>query len=209
MRTRIKFCGMTRVEDVQCAVDLGVDALGFVFVKESPRCLTAEEARNLVGKVPPFVVSVGLFMDDVADDVETVLRQTGLNLLQFHGRENEEFCRQFGMPYLKAVPAGSVDSIVDFCAGFPSASGFVLDSHSAGQMGGTGKTFEWHRIPQSLDKPVVLAGGLTPENVLQAVHEVRPYAVDVSSGIEAARGIKDPEKMKKFVEETRHGQERT
>ena len=208
MLTRIKFCGMTRAEDVGRAVDLGADALGFVFVKQSPRYLTIEGARNLIQKVPPFVGTVGLFMDAELDEIEAAVRRTGLNLLQFHGSEKEEFCRQFSMPYLKAVPVGSVDSIVSYCADFPSASGFVLDSHSAGQMGGTGKSFAWNRIPGSLDRPVILAGGLTPENVSQAVHEVRPYAVDVSSGIEVTRGIKDVEKMRKFIEETRNGQER-
>lgn len=209
MSTRIKFCGMTRTEDVQRAIELGVDALGFVFVKESARCLTIGQARKLIEKVPPFVVAVGLFMDTEPCAIEDIIRHTGLNLLQFHGSENEEFCRQFRMPYLKAVPVGSTDSVAGFCAGFSSASGFVLDSHAAGQMGGTGKTFAWHRIPQSLDRPVVLAGGLTPENVAQAVREARPYAVDVSSGIETTQGIKDTGKMKQFIKETRHGQECT
>ncbi|MXY14468.1 MAG: phosphoribosylanthranilate isomerase [Proteobacteria bacterium] len=206
MPTRIKFCGMTRTEDVQCALELGVHALGFVFVKESPRSLAPEQAARLIRLLPPFVMSVGLFMDAGAGDIEEALHCTGLNLLQFHGREDEEFCRQFGVPYLKAVPMGSTDSITDFCNGFASASGFVLDSHSSGEMGGTGETFAWHRIPGSLKHQVVLAGGLTPENVAQAIREVQPHAVDVSSGIESAPGEKDAGKMKQFVAEARHGQ---
>lgn len=197
---------MTRAEDVRCAVGLGVDALGFVFVKESPRGLDPERARALLEQVPPFVTAVGLFMDAPAGEIEHVLRRTGLHLLQFHGGEDDEFCRQFGVPYLKAVPMGSTDSIADFCNGFASASGFVLDSHSNGEMGGTGKTFAWHRISGSLGRPVMLAGGLTPENVARAVAGVRPYAVDVSSGIEAAPGEKDAGKMKRFVTEAGHGQ---
>ena len=206
MPTRIKFCGMTREEDVRCAIGLGVHALGFVFVNESPRGLTPGHAARLIGLMPPFVMSVGLFMDASLEEVEEVLRCTPLHLLQFHGGEDEEFCRQFGLPYLKAVPMGSTDSIAGFCDGFASASGFVLDSHSSGEMGGTGETFAWNRIPGSLGRPVMLAGGLTPENVAQAVAEVQPYAVDVSSGIEAAPGEKDAGKMKRFVTEARHGQ---
>ena len=205
MLTRIKFCGITRAEDVQCATDLGVNALGFVFVKESPRSLTPEQARQLIELVPPFVMTVGLFMDAAVGDIEGIIRHTGINLLQFHGSEDEEFCHQFKIPYLKAVPVGSTASIARFCARFSTASGFVLDSHSSGEMGGTGKTFAWHEIPRSIERPVMLAGGLTPKNIAQAVREVRPYAVDVSSGIEAAPGLKDVEKMKRFVMEARHG----
>lgn len=205
MPTRIKFCGMTRAEDVRCALELGVHALGFVFVKESPRSIAPEQAARLVRLVPPFVPSVGLFMDAGAGEIEEALHRTGLNLLQFHGTEDEEFCRQFGVPYLKAVPMGSTDSITEFCNGFASASGFVFDSHSSGAMGGTGKTFAWHKIPGALRHRVVLAGGLTPENVAQAVREVQPYAVDVSSGIESAPGEKDAAKMQRFVVEAGHG----
>ena len=208
MPVRIKFCGMTRAEDVQHAVDLGVDALGFVFVKKSSRCLTVEAAQNLMERVPPFVSCVGLFMNSAPVAIETVIRQTGLHLLQFHGSEDEDHCRQFGMPYLKAVPVSSTESVTDYCSNFSSAAGFVMDSHAAGQMGGTGKTFAWDRIPDSFGRPVVLAGGLTPGNVSLAVREVRPYAVDVSSGIETSPGIKDAGKMKKFIEEARNGPER-
>lgn len=206
MPTRIKFCGMTREEDVRCAVELGVHALGFVFVNESPRSLAPDHAARLIRRMPPFVMAVGLFMDAAPGEVEEVLRRTPLHLLQFHGREDEEFCRQFGLPYMKAVPMGSTDSIAEFCDGFASASAFVLDSHSSGELGGTGKTFAWDTIPGSLGRPVLLAGGLTPENVARAVAEVRPFAVDVSSGIEAAPGVKDAGKMKRFVAKARHGQ---
>ncbi len=207
MSTQIKFCGMTRAEDVDHAIDLEVNALGFVFVKESPRNLGIEQARQLMEHVPPFIMRVGLFMDATVDEIEDIIRHTRLNMLQFHGSEEEEFCCQFPMPYLKAVPVHSTDSIERFCTGYPSASGFVLDSHASGKMGGTGESFAWNRVPASLDRPVVLAGGLTPENIARAVREVQPYAVDVSTGIESSPGLKDFEKMKRFVMEARHGQQ--
>ena len=203
MQTRIKFCGMTTQQDVQYAVDLAIDALGFVFVKESSRMLTIEQAEKLVNKIPPFIVKVGLFMNTEAAYIQDVLNTVRLNLLQFHGNENEDFCKQFSLPYLKAVPMGTTASASDFCLNFPSAAGFVLDSHAMGQMGGSGKTFKWSNIPKNLEKPIILAGGLTPNNVAEAVRVVRPYAVDVSSGIETSKGIKDLAKMEHFIKEVR------
>ncbi len=203
MQTRIKFCGMTSQQDVQNAIALGVDALGFVFVQESSRNLSIEHAKVLLRNIPPFVVKVGLFMDTEAGEVQNVLAQLHLDLLQFHGEESENFCKQFVRPYLKAVPMSSTVSATDFCANFPSATGFVLDSHGMGQMGGSGEVFDWSKIPQNLDKPMILAGGLEPNNVAEAIRAVRPYAVDVSSGIEASKGIKDLAKMEHFVKEVR------
>ena len=201
MQIRIKFCGLTRQQDVQHAVALGVDALGFVFVKKSARNLDVDNAASMINEVPPFVNKVGLFMNAQASEVEEVLKQVRLNLLQFHGDEEEIFCSQFNMPYLKAVPMASTTSVTEFCQRFPSATGFILDSHAQGQMGGSGEKFSWSDIPDTLDKPIILAGGLTIENVAQAVRVVRPYAVDVSSGIETSKGIKDPAKMEKFIKE--------
>lgn len=203
MQTRIKFCGMTTQQDVQYAIDLAIDALGFVFVKESSRMLTIEQAEKLVEKIPPFIVKVGLFMNTEAAYIQDVLNTVRLNLLQFHGSENEEFCKQFSLPYLKAVPMGTTASVSDFCFNFPTATGFVLDSHAVGQMGGSGEAFEWSNIPKNLEKPIILAGGLTPNNVAEAVRVVRPYAVDVSSGIETSQGIKDLAKMEHFIKEVR------
>lgn len=205
MRTRVKFCGMTRIPDVRRAIDLGVDALGFVFVKASPRGLTIKQARELVEGIPPFVTTVGLFRDAETDDIRNVLNNVRMDLLQFHGNEDRQFCEQFNMPYLKAVPMSSTNSVIEFCSRYPSAAGFVLDSHATNTMGGSGEKFTWSRAPLELDKPVILAGGLTPDNVAEAVRVVRPYAVDVSSGIEVGKGIKDVDKMKRFVQGVGNG----
>ena len=204
MQTRIKFCGMTRLQDVHQAVGLGVDALGFVFVQESARYLTVEQAQILLAKVPPFVARVGLFMNAESAYIQDVLDKVRLNMLQFHGSETEEFCNSFNMPYLKAVPMGSIASVAGFCSQFPSVAGVVLDSHTKGKMGGSGEKFEWSRVPPDLDKPIVLAGGLNAGNIATAIQTVRPYAVDVSSGIEAGTGAKDLAKMELFVKEARH-----
>ena len=203
MQTRIKFCGMTNEQDVMHAIDLGIDALGFVFVSDSPRYLTIEQAQKLTKKVPPFVIKVGLFMNSEKTDVENIINNVRLDILQFHGDEDEKFCLQFQRPYLKAVPMGSVSSVTDFCQKYSSATGFVFDSHAPGQMGGSGETFEWSKLPKQLEKPIILAGGLTPQNVAQAIRAVRPYAVDVSSGIEASKGVKDPAKMELFIKEVK------
>ena len=144
-------------------------------------------------------------MDADVDYVNTVLSVLSLNLLQFHGEEDDKYCNQFGVPYLKAVPMRSTSSVLNFCSEYPSATGFVLDSHASGQMGGSGKVFEWGTIPKELEKPIILAGGLTPDNVSRAIQAVHPYAVDVSSGIETSKGIKDPVKMDLFVKEVRNG----
>ena len=205
MQTRIKFCGMTQIQDVQYAIDLGVDALGFVFVAKSPRNLKIAQAKKLVEKIPPFVVKVGLFMNAETADIQKVLNHVRLDLLQFHGEEDEEFCKQFKFPYLKAIPMGSTSSAANFCLDFPSATGLVLDSHAAGGMGGSGEKFAWSKIPKDIPQPIILAGGLTPDNVAEAVRIIRPYAVDVSSGIEASKGIKDLVKMEHFIKEVRHG----
>ena len=205
MQTRIKFCGMTQLKDIQHAINLHVDALGFVFVEGSSRSLTVEKADELIKEIPPFIIKVGLFMDADVDYVNTVLSVLSLNLLQFHGEEDDKYCNQFGVPYLKAVPMRSTSSVLNFCSEYPSATGFVLDSHASGQMGGSGKVFEWGTIPKELEKPIILAGGLTPDNVSRAIQAVHPYAVDVSSGIETSKGIKDPIKMDLFVKEVRNG----
>lgn len=205
MQTRVKFCGMTQAQDVRHAVDLGVDALGFVFVKDSLRSLKIEQARQLVGEVPPFVMTVGLFMNAEVGHVRNVLNNVNMNLLQFHGEEDEEFCRQFSLPYLKAVPMGGTVSVVNFCSHYPSATGFVLDGHAKGEMGGSGNRFAWSQTPSGVAKPVILAGGLTPHNVAEAMRVVQPYAVDVSSGIETVAGVKDVDKMRHFIQEVRNG----
>jgi len=201
MQTRIKFCGLTRTQDVQKAVALGVDALGFVFVENSQRNVNIETAARLIHEVPPFINRVGLFMNAETSHVKHVLKNVRLNLVQFHGEEEEDYCAQFDMPYLKAVAMASIESVEDFCEAYPTATGFILDSHAQGQMGGSGEQFSWSEIPKNLNKPIILAGGLNVENVAEAIRAVRPYAVDVSSGIETSKGIKDPVKMEKFIKE--------
>ena len=198
-RTRIKICGITTLDDALKAVELGVDALGFVFVKSSPRFITAANAKAIIRQLPPFMQTVGLFMNQNAEEVATITRETALNLLQFHGDETVSFCEQFDMPYIKAIPMGGGVNPVEYAAQYSGSVGFLLDSHAKGASGGSGDKFDWGSIPDGFTKPLILAGGLTVENVESAVRQVNPYAVDVSSGVEASKGVKDAEKMTKFV----------
>ena len=197
--TRIKVCGITRLEDIHIAVQLGVDALGFVFVDSSPRCINIEQAKDLTQALPPFVQSVGLFMNQKEQEIREVLQEIPLNLLQFHGDESPAFCRQFNLPYIKAIPMGGEIDALQYAAKYAESCGFLLDSHSLGESGGSGDVFDWDKIPRPFDRPLILAGGLTVANVCEAVKQVQPFAVDVSSGVEASKGIKDPEKMAAFV----------
>lgn len=203
MRTRIKFCGLTRPGDVRLAVELGVDALGFVFAAASPRRLVIEQVEGLRQVVPPMVDAVALFMDNPGSEVSAAIRVLRPTLLQFHGSEEDAFCRGFGLPYIKTVPMGQGATDAALARKrYPSASAFLLDGHGPGQPGGRGERFDWTTIPP-LGRPVVLAGGLNPGNVGQAIRAARPFAVDVSSGIESAPGVKDGEKMQQFVDEVR------
>jgi phosphoribosylanthranilate isomerase len=204
-RTRIKFCGMTRPGDVRLAGELGVDAVGFVFAHASPRRLTAAEARQLRLALAPMVSVVALFRDNTATEVREVVRQVRPALLQFHGDEDDAFCRAFRLPWLKAVPMGG-DVAWDartLRQQWPNADGFLFDSHGKGGAGGTGHAFDWSRIPTGLHRPFVLAGGITPDNVFDAIQATLPWAVDVASGVEVSPGIKDGEKMRRFVAEVR------
>lgn len=199
---RVKICGVTRPEDAREAVAAGADALGFVFAPRSRRVLDAERAAGLVRGVPAFVCRVGLFMDQDFEEIRGILDRVPLNLLQFHGSEAPAFCRRFGLPYIKALAMGSVPSLQRAQREYADAAALLLDSHRSGEMGGTGQTFDWGGVP-SLDLPLVLAGGLTPGNVRQAIRAVRPWAVDVSSGVEDAPGIKNWEKMRLFISEAK------
>lgn len=198
-RTRTKICGITRPEDGLFAAAQGADAIGLVFYQPSPRCVTAEQAREVLAVLPPFVTTVGLFVDATEAEVRAVLATVPLDLLQFHGNEDEAFCRRFARPYCKAIRMAEGVDLVREAARYASASALLLDSFQAGVPGGTGHAFDWARIPAGLTKPVILAGGLGPENVAAAIQQVRPYAVDVSSGVEAAKGIKDAEKIIAFM----------
>jgi len=199
---RVKICGITRPEDVRAAVDAGADALGFVFAPRSSRVLNPDVAANLVRGVPAFISRVGLFMDQDAAEIDRVLERVPLNLLQFHGCEDAAFCRQFGLPYVKALAMGTGLSLAEAEREFDDAAALLLDSHRPGEVGGTGRTFDWADIPAH-QLPLILAGGLTPDNVRRAVRQVRPWAVDVSSGVEDAPGIKSAEKMKRFISEAK------
>jgi phosphoribosylanthranilate isomerase len=201
---RVKICGLTRSNDVAAAVAAGADALGFVFVHGSPRCLDEATANALVRSVPAFICRVGLFLDQGAEQVRQVLQKVPLSLLQFHGNEAAEFCRQFGRPYIKAVSLAAGTTVTDAEKAYPDAAAILVDSHAPGGHGGTGKTVSWQGLSAG-SLPLILAGGLSPANVAAAVNLVKPWAVDVSSGVETAPGIKDANAIRRFIEEARRG----
>lgn len=207
-RVRVKLCGMTRIEDALGAARLGADAIGLVFADASPRRVDATQAAAIAAAMPPFVARVALFLDQDADFVARTLAAVPVDLLQFHGREDAGFCRAFGRPYLKVVPMADVGDVGAFAARYPDAAGFLLDSHGAGAAGGSGRTFDWARAVAAvaaIERPVLLAGGLRPENVHEAVTRVKPWAVDASSGVEASPGSKDHARMAAFIDEVRRG----
>ncbi|MEJ2383925.1 MAG: phosphoribosylanthranilate isomerase [Xanthomonadales bacterium] len=199
---RVKICGITRPRDVAAAVAAGADALGFVFTERSRRWVDPRQAAGLVRAVPAFVCRVGLFMNADPDEVRRTLRHVPLNLLQFHGDESADHCEQFDRPYIKAVSMAAGSDWRAVLREHRNAAAFLLDSHAPGAAGGTGRVFDWDSIPP-IDAPIVLAGGLTCENVAEAVRRVRPWAVDVSSGVEDAPGIKNPSKMRQFISEAK------
>lgn len=196
--TRIKICGLTREEDVDAAVTAGADAIGFVFYPPSPRYVTPARAAELARRIPPFVDVVGLFVNEAQESVEEVCRQVPINLLQFHGDEDPAYCRQFGRPYLRAARVRPGLDLVEFAGSFPESRGLLLDAFVEGY-GGGGHVFDWTLIPPGLPGFLVLSGGLTAANVGDAVRRVRPAAVDVSSGVEMGKGIKDHAKIAAFV----------
>ncbi len=205
-RTRIKFCGLTRAGDVRLAGELGADAVGFVFAHGSPRRLRAQEARVLRLALAPLVDAVALFRNNGIEEIRDVVRHVRPTLLQFHGDEEDAFCRAFGVPYMKAIAMGGADGRLDareLQMRYPGAAAFLFDAHAAGAPGGTGRTFDWSKLPTGLGKPFMLAGGLHPDNVQDAIAQVLPWGVDVSSGIELAPGIKDGDLMRRFVEAAR------
>ena len=197
-RTRIKVCGITRAEDLRSAVDLGVDALGFVFYPPSPRHLTVERAAALVREVPPFVTTVGLFVNAEAAAVRNLLDAMPLQLLQFHGDEDAAYCRQFGRPYIKAARMRPGFDLLEYATSFPDASGLLLDAYAEG-FGGAGQVFDWRLIPDTVPLPMILSGGLDAANIEAAIRAVRPWAVDVSSGVESSKGIKDAARIAAFI----------
>jgi phosphoribosylanthranilate isomerase len=206
LRTRVKICGITRVEDALAAVAAGCDAIGLVFYASSPRHIEKARAAEIVQALPPFVSAVGLFVNASAHDIYSVLSDVGLDVLQFHGDESPEFCDQFKMPYLKAVRVRPGTNLVQCATDYAGARALLLDTYTEGVPGGTGHTFDWALIPSGLQKPLILAGGLNPENVGAAIQQVRPYAVDVSGGVEREKGIKDADKIAAFMRGVSNGQ---
>ena len=197
---RVKICGITREEDAALALALGADAIGVVFYPNSARSVTVEQAQAIRGALSGLGMMVGLFVDPSVEEVEAVLEAVPLNLLQFHGKESPVFCGQFGRPYLKAIPMSADVNLAREAERFHAASALLLDSSHEGQFGGTGNSFDWDWVDRALADRVILAGGLHPDNVAAAVRQVKPAAVDVSSGVERAKGIKDPASMRAFIE---------
>ncbi len=204
MRTQVKICGITRHEDALEAARLGADAIGLVFYAPSPRAVSIAQAQDIVRSLPAFVTVVGLFVNATADEIRAVLTQVRLDTLQFHGDETPEQCRAYARPYIKAVSMRVGVDLRACARDYADSAALLLDTHDERTPGGTGQTFDWSRIPGGLDKALILAGGLTPDNVAQAVRQVRPYAVDVSGGVETAKGIKSHQQMARFINEVNH-----
>ncbi|MCU7944092.1 MAG: phosphoribosylanthranilate isomerase [Candidatus Thiodiazotropha sp. (ex Cardiolucina cf. quadrata)] len=205
MRTRIKICGITRVEDAADAVRLGADAIGLVFYPASPRAVSLQQAKTIVESLPPFVTVVGLFVDQDRDTIERYIHEVQIDLLQFHGDESANDCSRYARPWIKAIRMREGIDLAKIARAYGRAAGLLLDSYKAGVPGGTGQCFDWGRIPAALASRIILAGGLDPQNVTQAIKQVHPYAVDVSGGVERSKGIKDAAKIEAFITGVKRG----
>ncbi len=201
--TRAKICGITRIEDALCAVEAGADAIGLVFYDKSPRAISATKARAIVDALPPFVSVVGLFVNCPRPELERILEFVPLDRLQFHGDETPEECAGYGRPWYKALRVQAGEDLASRVNAYQGASAILLDTYVAGVPGGTGEVFDWSLIPAQLSKPLILAGGLDSENVERAITSVRPYAVDVSGGVEREKGVKDAAKVQAFIQRVR------
>lgn len=199
MRTRAKICGITRLEDALVAVEHGADAIGLVFYKPSPRYVSIEQAAAISAALPPFVSVVALFVDPTQGEVNAVLSRVRIDVLQFHGEESEVECAQYSLPYLKVIRVKTDTNLIQYAQAYSTAKALLLDTYSEHAVGGTGQVFDWSLIPNNLPVPIILAGGLTPENVNEAVKQVKPYAVDVSGGVETSKGIKNSVKIAAFM----------
>ena len=199
MITKVKFCGITNLLDAISAAELGADALGFVYYPKSPRFISPKNAKEIIKKLPPFISMVGLFVNQSKSEVEEVIKDCPLNLLQFHGDENESFCKQYNLPYIKAITMKSDVDLLKCIQEYNSAKALLLDTFSKVARGGSGEVFDWKMIPPNTLKPIIVAGGLTPDNVQTLLEVISPYGVDVSSGIEINKGLKDYKLMKKFI----------
>ena len=202
-RTRVKICGITRKQDAIVAADLGVDALGLVFYAGSSRHIELETALEIMKVIPPFITTVALFKDAAVEEINQVIGNLNFDLLQFHGSESPEFIQQFQHPYLKAIGMQHHTDLQSTMDGFVQSKGFLLDSHAAGAAGGTGETFDWETIPSELRQQIILAGGINPDNVAECITRIRPYAIDVSSGVESSPGIKDQGKIEQLIKQIR------
>ncbi len=200
-RTRVKICGITRLEDALCAVEAGADSLGFVFYSKSPRAIEPQAAAEIIRKLPAFVTTTGLFVDADAEYIDLVIRETRIDLLQFHGDESPEFCNSFSRPFIKALRMKPGLNLNNEYQRYSDSQAILLDAYRPGVPGGTGEVFDWDLIPTPHKAPLILAGGLTCDNVAQAVEVVQPFAVDVSGGVEQSKGIKDAVKIVKFINE--------
>jgi len=199
LRTKIKICGITNLQNAREASELGVDALGFVFFSESPRYIKPKKARTIINLLPSFILRVGLFVNASKEEVLSVISESRVNMLQFHGDEDENFCNQFNLPYIKAISFQDGVNLLECCQLFASSSAILIDTYSQKMRGGTGKTFNWDLIPKQLPLPLIIAGGLDSKNVSSLINSVNPYGVDVSGGVELDKGIKDYNMMKNFV----------
>ncbi|MCO7057819.1 phosphoribosylanthranilate isomerase [Pseudomonas juntendi] len=200
---RSKICGITRIEDALAAVEAGADAIGFVFYAKSPRAVDVRQARAIIAELPPFVTTVGLFVNASRCELNEILEVVPLDLLQFHGDEAPEDCEGYHRPWIKALRVRPGDDLEAACQRYAGARGILLDTYVAGVPGGTGEAFDWSLVPARLSKPIILAGGLSAANVGEAIAQVRPYAVDVSGGVEQAKGIKDAAKIEAFMQAVR------
>ena len=199
-RTRVKICGITRVEDALCAIHAGADAIGLVFYASSPRCVSIAQAKDIVAAMPPFVSVVGLFVNASTVEIQSILSQVSLDIAQFHGDETPAQCAQINLPYYKAIRVKPDTNLLQYAVEFKAAKALLLDAYSEQAYGGTGHTFDWNLIPKGLPKPIILAGGLDARNVAGAIQQVQPYAVDVSGGVELTKGIKSAEKIAAFMQ---------
>lgn len=207
MRTRVKICGITRMSDAQCAVAEGADALGFIFWPASPRYIRPVDARPILRAIGPFVSTVGVFVNPSRDEVRRAVDEAGISTLQFHGEEDPAFCNGFGLPYIKGFKVGEGGDLIKSTPQHADAAGWLFDAFDPRLVGGTGATFDWSLIPRDLARPLVLSGGLNAGNVGEAIRRVHPFAVDVSSGVEAAdggKGIKDAAKIAAFIQGVRN-----
>lgn len=199
MLHRVKICGITNLEDAMTASSLGADALGFVFYKKSPRYVAPNVANEILNQLPPFITPVALFVDANEEDVNDVIKSNSRWVIQFHGNETEQDCLKFNRPYIKALRVKDEKTLLPQLRSYPTASALLLDAYKEGVPGGTGETFNWNIIPKELNTPIILAGGLTPSNIADAMKITNIYAVDVSGGVELSKGIKDKTKLEKFI----------